>query len=55
VRTWKFQRTKQLNNKLNNLNNNLAKELENVMNVATPPPKKKNSPRFPKGTVVEQL
>jgi hypothetical protein len=55
VRTWKFQRTKQLNNKLNNLNNNFAKELENVMNVATPPPKKKNSPRFPKGTVVEQL
>ena len=58
VRTWKFQRQKQLNNKLNNLNNNLAAELEGVMNVATPSPKK-NSPkglnRFPKGTKVEQL
>lgn len=57
VRTWKFQRQKQLNNKLNNLNNNLAAELEGMMNVATPP--KKNSPkglnRFPKGTKVEQL
>jgi hypothetical protein len=55
VSEWKMQRKKNLNNKLNAMNNNLAKDLENVMNKnKTPsPPKKKN--RFPKGTKVEQL
>ena len=55
VSEWKMQRKKNLNNKLNAMNNNLAKDLENVMNKnKTPsPPKKKN--RFLKGTKVEQL
>ena len=55
VSEWKMQRRKKLNNKLNALNNNLAKNLENVMNKNnTPsPPKKKTT--FPKGTKVEQL
>lgn len=54
VRSWKFQRKKMLNNKLNALNNNLANELENLMNVEVV---KKKSPKkkFPKGTKVEQL
>ena len=55
VRSWKFNRVKNLNNKLNNMNNNLAKELENVMNVnGTPSPTKKKTV-FLKGTKVEQL
>lgn len=58
VKVWKSQRRVELNNKLNALNNNFAKNLENLMNVETPsPPKKTNTTksRFPKGTRVEQL
>lgn len=54
VSEWKMQRRQKLNNKLNALNNNFAKNLENVMNKnKTPSPPKKTS--FPKGTKVEQL
>jgi hypothetical protein len=57
VRTWKSQRKVELNKKLNNLNNIFAKNLENLMNVTTPSPPKKNNKktRFPKGTRVEQI
>ena len=58
VKMWKMRRRVDLNKKLNNLNNNFAKNLENVMNVVPPsPPKNKNKKkyRFPKGTRVEQL
>jgi TATA-box binding protein (TBP) (component of TFIID and TFIIIB) len=54
VRGWKFQRKKMLNNKLNALNNNLANELENLMNVEIVQ-KKSPKKKFPKGTKVEQL
>jgi hypothetical protein len=54
VRGWKFQRKKMLNNKLNALNNNLANELENLMNVEIVE-KKSPKKKFPKGTKVEQL
>jgi hypothetical protein len=54
VSEWKMQRRKKLNNKLNALNNNFAKNLENIMNKnKTPSPPKKTT--FPKGTKVEQL
>ena len=49
---------KKLDNKLNALNNNFAKNLEKGMNVASPKNKNNNKnkkTRFPKGTVVEQL
>ena len=54
VREWKISRKKMLNNKLNALNNNLANELENIMNVEIV---KKKSPKkkFLKGTKVEEL
>lgn len=58
VRTWKIDRMKKLDNKLNALNNNFAKNLEKGMNVASPKNKNNNKnkkTRFPKGTVVEQL
>lgn len=55
VSEWKMQRRKTLNNKLNAMNNNLAKELENGMNKnKTPSPSKKKT-KFPKGTRVEEL
>lgn len=55
VSEWKMQRRKTLNNKLNAMNNNLARELENVMNKnKTPSPSKKKT-KFPKGTKVEEL
>ena len=55
VSEWKMQRRKTLNNKLNAMNNNLAKELENGMNKnKTPSPSKKKT-KFPKGTKVEEL
>jgi len=55
VRSWKFNRVKNLNNKLNNMNNNFSKELENAMNVNVVPSPKKKKPTFLKGTKVEQL
>lgn len=55
VSEWKMQRRKTLNNKLNAMNNNLARELENGMNKnKTPSPSKKKT-KFPKGTTVEEL
>lgn len=55
VSEWKMQRRKTLNNKLNAMNNNLARELENVMNKnKTPSPSKKKT-KFLKGTRVEEL
>ena len=55
VSEWKMQRRKTLNNKLNAMNNNLAKELENGMNKnKTPSPSNKKT-KFPKGTRVEEL
>lgn len=53
VSEWKMQRRKKLDNKLNELNNNLAKNLERVMNKNTPSPVKKK--QYPTGTKVEQL
>jgi hypothetical protein len=55
VSEWKVQRRKNLNNKLDAMNNNLAKELENVMNknIVPSPPNKKT--KFLKGTKVEEL
>ena len=58
VQTWKMNRMRKLDNKLNALNNNFAKNLEKGMNVASPKNKNNNKnkkTRFPKGTVVEQL
>jgi TATA-box binding protein (TBP) (component of TFIID and TFIIIB) len=55
VRTWKIDRMKNLDNKLNALNNNFAKELENAMNKNKTPPSPKGGTRFLKGTKVEQL
>ena len=50
-----MQRRKNLNNKLDAMNNNLAKNLENIMNKnsAPSPPNKKT--KFLKGTKVEEL
>ena len=55
VSEWKMQRRKNLNNKLDAMNNNLAKNLENIMNKnsAPSPPNKKT--KFLKGTKVEEL
>ena len=57
VREWKLSRKKNLNNKLNALNNNFANELENLLNVEIVAPKKKKDTKkkFPKGTKVETL
>jgi TATA-box binding protein (TBP) (component of TFIID and TFIIIB) len=57
VRTWKFIREKNLNNKLNNLNNNFSKELNNILKNKNSP-NKKNSPKkhkYPPGTKVEEI
>jgi hypothetical protein len=51
VREWKMMRKVIMNNQLNALNNNFAKELNNVMNSSNTN-KKKN---FPKGTRVEAM
>lgn len=57
VRDWKLMRKKVLNNKLDALNNNLAGELENLLNVEIVEPKKKKvtKKKLPKGTKVEYL
>lgn len=56
VRDWKISRKKLLNNKLNELNNKFANELENLLNVEIVPVKKKvTKKKFPKGTKVETL
>lgn len=57
VRDWKLSRKKMLNNKLNALNNNLANELENLLNVEVVAPKKNKSTKkkYLKGTKVETL
>jgi hypothetical protein len=57
VRDWKLMRKKVLNNKLNALDNNLANELENLLNVEIVEPKKKKvtKKKLPKGTKVEYL
>jgi TATA-box binding protein (TBP) (component of TFIID and TFIIIB) len=57
VRSWKFNRERKLNNKLNNINNNLAKELNNILEGNNSPnsnlsPKKR---RYPAGTKVEEI
>ena len=54
VREWKIGRKKMLNDKLNALNNNLANELNNLMNVEVVE-KKKPKKKFLKGTKVEEL
>ena len=55
VRDWKLSRKKNLNNKLNALNNNFANELENLMNVEIVKKKKPTKTKFLKGTKVEEL
>ena len=55
VRTWKFIREKKLNNKLNNLNNNFAKELNNILNKKNSPNKKVPPKKYPPGTKVEEI
>ena len=55
VRDWKLFRKKNLNNKLNALNNNFANELENLMNVEIVKKKKPTKTKFLKGTKVEEL
>lgn len=55
VRDWKMSRKKNLNNKLNALNNNFANELENLMNVEIVKKKKPTKTKFLKGTKVEEL
>jgi len=55
VSEWKMQRRKNLNNKLNAMNNNLARELENGMNKNNTPSPPKEKTKFPKGTTVEEL
>ena len=55
VSEWKMQRRKKLNNKLNALNNNFAKNLESGMNKNNTPSPIKKKTKFPKGTKVEEL
>ena len=55
VSEWKMQRRKNLNNKLNALNNNFAKNLESGMNKNNTPSPIKKKTKFPKGTKVEEL
>lgn len=55
VRGWKLFRKKNLNDKLNALNKNLANELENLMNVKIVKKKKYTKTKFLKGTKVEEL
>lgn len=54
VRAWKMARRKLLNNKLNQLNNDFAKELNNLINVS-PNKINNNKKKFPNGTRVETL
>lgn len=55
VRQWKMDRKFELNRKLDKLNDDLAKNLENLLNIEVVPLKRKNNKRFPKGTKVEQI